>query len=77
MKNEKLELLSLAKSFEVKKTSDGFDVTMEGSELAACIAENGDIEYFRTGCYNSGCDWMEIPVDELQKLKNFCELLTK
>lgn len=78
---EKLDLLSYARDFEVVKISNDtyneYEVTAKNGGIKAFISEDGDIEYYVTGCYNSGDDDIWIDIEELQKLKEFCELLIK
>lgn len=86
MRKEKLDLISLAKEFSVKRVvkkgemeEDGYEVTFvdEGGNLAAFIPDDGDIQYYVTGCYNSGCDWLEIQPNEFDRLREFCELMAR
>lgn len=71
---DKLELLSLGKDFIVTKRDDGYEVEAS-SDLAAFISNDKKITYYVTGCYNSGSDWVDFDIDELTKLKKFCELM--
>ena len=75
---EKLELLNYTRDFEVVKISnDEYEVTTINTNFKAFICSDGSIEYYVTGCYNSGNDEMYIDIEELEKLKAFCELLVK
>jgi hypothetical protein len=79
---EKLELLALAKDFTVKKTSDDrgeeiYEVESNDAELTAVVADCGYIEYYITGVSNHLSDYAMINIDELLKLKAFCEALVK
>lgn len=85
---EKLDLLSIAKDkFEIKEDrKDNHIITYEvlhlKADLAALITINDDgsnisIGYYRTDCYNSGTEWLNIDIIALEELKSFCEFLTK
>ena len=55
-----------------------YETEIEGSNLLARIDNiTGDIEYFVVGIYNSGCDEVEIDINELIELKNLCEILVE
>ena len=74
---EKLKLLSLGKNFKVEEIAkDVYDIQHINSELAATI-DSDDIKYYLTGCYNSAFDWIEIEINDLLELKEFCELMIK
>ena len=78
MKNDikkKLDWLAQASKFNIRKTSDGhYEVEFsDGKNIEASIYEDGDIVYYVTGVYNSGCDWEEIDIDALLELKAYCE----
>lgn len=73
--NDKLQLLSYAKDFQVIEKEDGYEVLHIHEELSAFIDNENNITYYVTGVYNSGLDWVEIDVSELNKLKQFCELM--
>lgn len=85
---EKLDLLSIAKDkFEIKEDrKDNNTITYEvlhlKADLAALITINDNennisIGYYRTDCYNSGTEWLNIDIIALEELKSFCEFLTK
>lgn len=74
---DKLELLNLSKNFCVTKKDDGFEVESTTENIAAFISNDKKITYYVTDCYNSGCDWVHFDINELTKLKNFCELMIK
>lgn len=74
----KLNLLSLAEDFSVKKSYEGYEIEMKDENLAAIInKDDKSISYFVTGCYNSGRDWLEIDKVNFESLKSFCELMVK
>lgn len=73
--NDKLQLLSYAKDFQVTEKEDGYEVLHNHVELSAFIDNQNNISYYVTGVYDYGLDWAEIDVIELDKLKHFCELM--
>lgn len=78
--NEKLELLSMAKTFKVKKNeyNPGYEVRHRNASLCADILDNTlEIKYYVSGVYNSGIDYAEIDMDALMELKKFCEMMIK
>lgn len=81
MINDKLELLSMAENFMIKKKSGDYEgqyeVEHKVAEVGAIINPDRSVEYYVTGVYNSGCDWAEIEMDALMDLKRFCEFMVK
>ncbi len=78
MINDKLELLSMAEQFMIRKSDDGYyDIDHKTENIGAVIYVNGEIKYFVTGIYNSGTDWEEIDIEALNDLKRFCEMMTR
>lgn len=75
--NDKLELLALSEKFSVVKKDDGFEIECVNDTLAAFISKDNEITYYVTGCYDSGSDWIEFDIKELEELKKFCELMVK
>ena len=75
--NKKLELLSLANNFSITKNGQLREYKIEciNNNLGATIDENNKITYYVTGCYDSGCDWIDFDEKEFEKLKQFCELM--
>ena len=79
----KLDLMALAKEFMVEKQEDGSysvcfsDGEYADSEVCAYIDNNGSVNYYVTGVYNSGSDFAEIDITALEKLKEFCERMTE
>ena len=73
--NEKLELLSLAKKFIIRKEKNEYYIEVLNSNLGAVINEKNEISYCVTGCYDSGIDWISFDLKEFEDLKNFCELM--
>ena len=71
MNNEKLKI----PSFKVKEYDDGYEIKMYQSNLAAIISDNDEVTYYITGASSAGIDWLEIDVNKLEKLKNFCKLM--
>ena len=76
MINDKLELLSMADMFNVKKSGGRFDIFPKGEELMATI-EHNCITYYVTGAYNCGTDYIDINMKALMGLKEFCEMMIK
>ena len=75
--NNKLELLALAKDFDVTKKSENiYEIEHINSDLGAVIGNN-EITYYLTGCYDSGSDWLGIDIKNLNKLQKFCELMVE
>lgn len=74
---DKLELLNLSKNFSVTKKDDGFEVESTTDNIAAFISNDKKITYYVTDCYDSGRDWIDFDINELEKLKKFCELMIK
>ena len=74
---DKLELLSLAKDYSVKKHDDGYRIECKNADLAAYIDEDYEIEYYVTNVYNSCSDYAKIDMEELMTLQKFCELIIK
>jgi len=77
MNLNKLELLELAKTFDVTQSENGFYVDFKHSEendISAFIGNDGYIEYYITDCYDSGLAFIQIKIDRLNKMKKFCEL---
>ena len=75
--NEKLELLSLAKEFEITKSNyydNRYEISTNYGDLYAIIDEK-DIEYYING--NKDGDDSYIDIEKLMKLKEFCEFLIK
>lgn len=81
--NDKLELLALSDRFKVTKTEKGpcteagYEIESLDEDLGAFIDSKNKITYYVTGCYNSGLDWINFDIKQLEKLKNFCELMVK
>ena len=73
--NKKLELLSLAERFTIKKDNDDYNIESKMDNISAIIDKNNEITYFVTGCYDSGIDWISFDGKEFEKLKQFCELM--
>ncbi len=76
MINDKLELLSMADRFDVKKSGGRFDIFHKEEELMATIDDKG-ITYYVTGAYNCGTDYLDINMEALMELKEFCEMMIK
>ena len=75
--NDKLELLSYSEKFKITKKDDGYEIYHMKEDLGAFITNKNQITYYRTDCYDSGSDWLDININALQELKAFCELMVK
>lgn len=65
-----------SKSYRFHKEDDIYEITDNDSNVGATIdADEGEIQYFVTGVYNSGCDWAEIDLEALEDMKKLCETL--
>jgi len=74
--NEKLELLSMAKEFEITKILNSEEYEIKKNNLLAVISGK-KVEYYITGCYDNSIDEIEINIEELKKLEKFVELMIK
>ena len=75
MKN-KLELLALAKDFEITKGDEEYEVSCNTSGLTAFINLSGKTKYYVSDVYNCGINFAEINMEALRKLEAFCRLMT-
>lgn len=72
------KLLNLGSNFTITETSDGYDVEVRDADLLAHVnIEFLQIKYYVTDCYNCGTQYLEIDMESLSKLKEFCELIIK
>lgn len=75
---ERLDLIALSKDFKITTADTGYFVEHVDSYLAAYIDSAGFcISYHITGIMNSAFGSHEIDMDELMKLKEYCEMLVK
>lgn len=72
---EKLDLLALSKDFIVTKNAFGYRVDDALSDLIAYIYETPTIEIYIGGAYNTGQDEIEIDIERLDSLREFCGLM--
>lgn len=74
---ENLELLSMADKFRIDKRDDKYYI--ENIEYGGIVAvvEGGffNVDYYVSGCYDSGTDLMHINIKELEELREFIRLL--
>lgn len=78
MITDKLDLIAKAKLFKITKESDkNYSIEFQDTNatVAALIDKCGEAEYYVTGCYDSGSDWLEINIEELTELKEFVKFL--
>ena len=74
--NDKLEFLEKSKDYSVRLDREEYIIEPHNSSLVATInIKTTKVNYYVDGVYNSGCDYAEIDIDELDKLKRFVELL--
>lgn len=76
--SDSLELLNKARTFEVKENGGCYEVTfkdMDDSLLSAMYDEEHGWSYYIGGVYNCGCDWVEVDVNKLKALMEFCDSL--
>lgn len=73
-----LELLSRARAYEITQNGDTyFEIKDCGSNLMAEVSDD-EITYYITDCeYNSKGDCVEIDMKALNKIKAFCECITR
>ena len=74
---ENLELLSKVDEFEITKCNNGYIIENKIDKSIMVEVRNGffDVNYYVTGCYNSGKDFKLIDMELLEKLREFVELL--
>lgn len=73
-----LDLLSLGEYFRITKTDDGYDVEALSADLGAHISNYiTKIRYYVISHCDMETGWSEIDMEELLKLKEFCELILK
>ena len=80
-----LKLLSLSKGFHVEEIKpEPPSYLIQNTESSSenpieCLVEKYGSkwkeEYYLTGCYNSGTDYLKIDISELNKLQNFIKSL--
>lgn len=70
-----LKIIDLAQRFTITKTEQEYEIESNDSNIAASIDEEGEIQYFVTGVYNSGSDWFDINIEALDELKELCHLV--
>lgn len=71
-----LGLLSRAKDYEITQCGDTyFEIKDYKNKLVAEVYSD-KISYYLTDCYDPG-DWLEIDMKALNKLKEFCECITR
>ena len=74
--NDKLEFLEKSKDYSVRLDKEEYVIELHNGSLVATInTKTTKVNYYVDGVYNSGCDYAEIDIDELDKLKRFVELL--
>jgi len=73
------ELLALADEYNIKKIDEPYNGTIEiqskQMELCCDIYPTGEAHFYVTGVYNSGCDFAEISLEGLDRMRRFVKLL--
>lgn len=71
-------LFDTPEQYEFKKDDEAYLVIDNYNNIAAAVPfdEDEQIEYYLTGCYNSGSDWLTVPVEEMIKLRQLCEAVS-
>lgn len=72
-----IELMDLLQTYIVNKLEDGYEIEHKMESLSAFISFEGEVKYFVSGVYNSGSDWEEIDIKELNKLVKTCNLISE
>lgn len=74
---ENLELLSKADKFEIHECENGYIIEDKIDKSIMVDVQNGffDVNYYVTGCYNSGKDFKLIDMELLERLREFVGLL--
>ena len=71
-----LDLLDFSKGFHIKKEDSFYKVSHEDDDLVAYIGGK-EVEYYISGCYNSGINLKQIDVEAFRRLVKFCEAIIK
>lgn len=75
---DKLELLRLGEEYLVTKVDENeYRVSEKNGDLCAFIRDDKSIEYCVGGVYNSGSEYVDIEMESLKKLEQFCNILIK
>lgn len=74
---DNLDLLSMAELFTVYCQKNDYRIEKKDDTGVVAIVDKGflTVEYYVTGCYNSGRNEMIIDIGLLEELKKFVELL--
>lgn len=73
---ENLELLDKSKNYYIRQDDVGdYEIQCKDTNMVAWVDKEGKESYHLSDLYNSGCDYSEINIYELEKLKRFVELL--
>lgn len=76
----RLNLLAKNKRFDIENCGDNcFVISFKNNEfyepIEAYINQDGEVEYYMVGIYNSGTDFIDINMDALKMLEKFVNLL--
>jgi hypothetical protein len=73
-----LQLLEISQRFTITKNEDNsFDIESKKYEVGASIDIKSNVTFYRTNCYNSGSNWLDIDIEGLNELQTLCELILK
>ena len=75
MNKNLLDVLALIKDYKIAKENDCYVIEHREINLEVTIKLNGEVHYYVSGCYNSGYDYVEIPINELEELKVIVQYL--
>lgn len=74
-----LGFLETASKFDIKSLGDGdYEVRLRDSASGPMAQYHyGLWDYYLTDCYNSGTDEIPIDIEELDELRDFCQILSR
>ena len=74
-----LRFLETASRFDIESLGyDDFEVRLRDSASGPMAQyHNGLWSYYLTDCYNSSTDEIQIDIEELDELRDFCEILSR
>lgn len=82
MKNV-LKILALAEDFQIIETGYGYEISFKENHtedrdiIARIYNDTKKVEYLMEGLYNNGYDIEIINLERLDKLRKFCEYISK
>lgn len=78
-----LRLVELGNKYNIKRNTDAhtkeieYEIESKEDAVACVISREGKIDYYVSGAYNSGSDFIPIEMETLMELKEFGELIIK